>query len=296
MNIHRTLYTALVALAATACTNEAPDSTLSVSLPSTGCKAGEPVCFRLGGTADNIVFYSGEPGHEYSLRNRLYADNDLMVDFVSYTDQTTTVHPNFQILVSADFNGVYDADNVAAATWTDVTDRFTLPAVTKQNTPSGSVNLKEFTGSDNDALVYIAFRYHDLDGEAVRNRWVVRSINIEKVSPEGVGTTLADIKSAGWQNVAVSGTGAWTLPGSQLLVSGNTSTNDKDLWAISGGFAIRKSEPSTGITLKNIATNLTEYKYTYDEPGVYEAVFTSSSVWYNSENTSLTTLTVTVTE
>ncbi len=296
MNINRTIYAALAVIAATACTNEAPDSTLSVSLANTACKAGEPVCFRLDGTADNIVFYSGEPGHEYSLRNRVHADNDLMVDFVAYTDQSTDVHPNLQVLVSADFNGVYDAENVSAATWTDVTGLFTLPTETKQNTPSGRVNLKEFSGTDDDALVYIAFRYHDLDGEAVRNRWVVRSINIEKVSPEGFATTLADIKTAGWQNVAISGTGKWTLPGSQLLAAGNTSTDDKDFWAISGGFAIRKSEPSTGITLKNIATTLSEYNYTYAEPGVYEAVFTSSSVWYNSENSSLTSLTVNISE
>lgn len=296
MKLNKAIYAGVLGLALTACTNEAPDATLSVTIDGNGCKAGEPVRFLLSGDADNIVFYSGEPGHEYNLRDRQFADNDLMVDFVSYTDQSTGVHPNFQLLVSCDFDGVYEPDHVSSATWIDVTDKFTLPTKTGLNTPSGSVNLKEYAGIDNDALIYFAFRYHDLDGEAQRNRWVVRSINIEKVSPEGAATKLADIKTAGWQNVIMSGTGKWTLPGSQLLASGNVATNDKDMWAVSTGFNIHTSEPSTGIVLKNVATNLHEYTYTYETPGVYQAVFASSSVWYNSENASTTTITVTVTE
>lgn len=283
-------------MALSACTNEAPDAALNVHIDGTQCKAGVPVNFKIDGKADNIVFYSGEPGHEYSLRDRLFADNDLMVDFVSFTDQSTDVHKNFQILVSSDFNGIYDAENVAAATWTDVTDKFTLPDVRSKNTPSGEVNLKEYAGTENDDLIYIAFRYYDKDGVAVKNRWVVRSINIVKVSPEGGRFLLADIKTAGWKNVAMSGTAKWTLPGSQLLAAGNTSTSDKDMWAVSAGFNIHTSEPSTGVILKNIATDLDTYQYTYTEPGTYEAVFASSSVWYNSESTSIAKVTVTVTE
>ncbi len=242
------------------------------------------------------MLFRSEPGHEYNLRDRRYADNDLLVDFVSFTDQNKSVHSNLQLLVSCDFNGIYDAENVAAATWVDVTDKFTLPQVTGQNTPSGSVSLKEYAGDDNDALIYFAFRYYDMDGVAMKNRWVVRSINIEKVSPEGSRFTLADIKTAGWKNVTMSGTGAWTLPGSQLLAAGNVSTSDKDLWTVSAGFNIHTSEPSTGIVLKNIATNMSEYHYTYEKAGEYEAVFASSSVWHNSESTSTTTVKVTVTE
>lgn len=296
MKFNKSSLLSLFALALASCSQEAPDSKLSVSLANPACKAGEPVTFKISGDADNIVFYSGEVGHEYGLRDRQYADNDLMVDFVSFTDQSTGIHPNFQILLSSDFNGIYDAENVAAATWTDVTGEFALPAKTSTNTPSGEVNLKRFVGEDNDALVYLAFRYFDLDGAAQKNRWVVRSINIRKVSPEGQETLLADIKTAGWQNVALSGTMKWTLPGSQLLAAGNTSTNDKDAWVVSKGFNLRSAEPSTGIVLKNIATDLSQYQYVYEKPGTYEAVFAATSVWYNSSSSSTTTVKVTVTE
>lgn len=289
-------FAALVALMLAACSNQAPYSGLSVTVDGP-CKAGEPVKFKIDGDADNIVFYSGEPGHEYNLRDRRYADNDLMVDFVAYTDQSTGVHPNFQVLVSNDFDGIYETSNVDAATWTDVTDLFTLPSETGKNTPSGSVNLRRFANADNKkALLYIAFRYFDMDGTPQRNRWVVRNINVNKVTPEGSSSNLATIKTAGWQNVVMSGSAQWTLPGSQLLAAGNVATSDKDMWAISKGFDVYSSVPATGITLKNLATKLDEYNYTYSEPGVYEAVFASSSVWYNSENATVTCVPVTITE
>ncbi len=296
MKATKVILASLITFALSSCTDEAPQATMSVSLATPTVKAGEPAGFIIDSDADNIVFYSDEPGHEYNLRDRRFADNDLMVEFVSYTDQSTGIHPNFQLLVSSDFSGIYEPDAVAAATWTDVTDLFTLPEKTGQNTPSGTANLKEYAGDDNESLIYFAFRYYDLDGVAVKNRWVVRSMSISKVSPEGAATSLADIKTAGWQNVIMSGTAKWTLPGSQLLAAGNTSTNNKDMWAVSVGFNIHTSEPSTGIVLKNIATQLNRYTYTYDKPGSYEAVFAGSSVWYNSEHTAITSVTVTVTE
>lgn len=296
MNFSKYISVVLTALCLSACSQEAPDARLTVTTDKSEIKAGEPVSFRISGKADNIVFYSGETGHEYDLRDREYADNDLMVDFVSYTDYLTYVHPNLRILISSDFNGIYDAENLALATWTDVTDEFQLPAATGKNTPSGTVNLKKFVSDDNDALFYIAFRYFDLDGVGLRNRWVIRSININKVSPEGQSTLLADIKTAGWQNVVVSGAVKWTLSGTQLLATGNATSNDKDVWAVSRGYNLRSSEPSTGVVLKNISTVVSEYQHTYNTPGTYEAVFASSSVWYNSDSHSTTRVKVTVTE
>lgn len=296
MNILKYSFVCMAALALCSCENKAPDAELSVSVPRNTYKVGEPVTFSISGDADNIVFYSGEPGHEYSLKDRLYADNDLMVDFVSYTDYTTEVHPNFQVLVSDDFNGIYTPADVEAATWKDVTAEFTLPSKTGQNTPSGRVSLKKFLSDRNDALVYLAFRYFDLDGVGVRNRWVVRSINIDKVTPEGGVATVADIKTAGWRNVAVSGSMNWTLPGTQLLAAGNATTSDKDVWAITAGINLRAAEPATGVTLKNISTRMDSYTHVYEKPGTYQAVFASSSVWHNSENFSTTSVTITVTE
>lgn len=293
MKSYKLLFTSAVALLLSGCSDSAPDSNLKITVEGSH-KTGEELCFKISGNADNIVFYSGEPGHEYNLRNRQSADNDLMVEFVSYTDQSTDIHNNFNIMVSYDFNGIYDSENVKAATWTDVTSLFILPSALKTNTSSGKVNLKDYAGDMASGPFYIAFRYYDMDNVAIKNRWVVRSINIEKISPEGQSTSLADIKTAGWQNVAVTGSGKWTLPGTQLLIAGNTATNDKDLWVISQGFDIHSAVPSTGIVLKNIATEISEYKYVYESAGTYEAVFASTSEWYNSKSESKTAVQVVI--
>ena len=128
----------------------------------------------------------------------------------------------------------------------------------------------------------------------VRNRWVLRSLNLEKVTPEGGVSAIADIKTVGFQNVVVSGELSWTLPGSQMLIAGNANTSDKDVWAVSAGFKLREAQASSGIVLKNLSTELSEYSYTYKEPGVYDAVFASSSVWYNSSEYGVTKVRVVV--
>ena len=33
-------------------------------------QVGDPVVFNISGDPDNLIFYSGEPGHEYIYRNR----------------------------------------------------------------------------------------------------------------------------------------------------------------------------------------------------------------------------------
>lgn len=285
---------AAAAFALASCENEAPDSKLSVTTDKAEYTAGETVNFHIDGDADNILFYSGEPGHEYEKRKVDTADNHLLVDFVSYTDYLSYVNPNFQVLISSDFNGIYDAENLAAATWTDVTPCFTLPEKTSTNTPSGQADLTQYVAPGKDTLFYLAVRYYDLPEGAQRNRWVVRSMNIVKRSPEGVDTNVADIKTAGWQNVIVSGNLKWTLPGTQLLAAGNATTQGKDFWAVSKGYNLRAAEPSTGVAVKNISTKVSDYKYTYTTPGTYNAVFVSTSVWYNSENSSLTNVRVVV--
>lgn len=296
METKKIIYTGLALLSITSCSEEAPDAGLSISLDKTEYKVGEPVTFHIKGSADNIVFYSGEQGHEYDMRDRIYADNDLFVDIVTYTDYLSYVHPNLQCLVSTDFDGIYDAEHLHQATWSDISQEIGFATATGTNTPSNKISLKEYASAGNDATIYIAFRYFDKDNTAVRNRWVVRSINAEKVSPEGTSTTVGDMKTMGWQKISVSGASVWTITTSQLLAAGNVSTNDKDEWVVSKGIKIREAEPSTGTVLKNISTTLREYQYTYTEPGIYNVVFDSSSVWNNSSSYSQTAVQVVVTE
>lgn len=277
-------YAGLLLFTILSCTEEAPETQLSVSLDKADYRVGETVTFHIQGEADNIVFYSGEKGHEYNMRDRFSSDNDLKIDIVTYTDFLTYVHPNMQCLVSTDFDGVYDLEHLQAATWVDISSALGFATTVKTNTASAKISLKPYASDSPSATLYIAFRYYDLNGIGERNRWVVRSINVEKVTPDGQTTQEADMKTMKWQKISVSGNSVWKISSTQLLASGDNTTSDKDEWVVSQGFKFREAEPSTGVALKNISTTLSDYRYIYTTPGIYKAVFVGTSLWYNSSS------------
>ena len=273
--------------------DEAPSVELNVALDKQVYQVGEPVTFKLNGTPDNIVFYSGEVGHNYAYKERYHADGDLLVNFNSWVRYGDIYH-NLKFLVSSDFSGIYDKENVEAATWIDLSDKFRF-SVGDDQTPSGEVNLKEYVGAEEDAKLFVAFRYED-EQKARQNNWIIRSITLDCVSAEGVRSNLATMPTMGWkvvdfENPAVTWNVAST---SQILIDGGANQPKNVDWVISQAFDVRKTTPDTGVALKNISTTMDEYKYVYTKPGIYEVVFETTSDWYNGNDHALTKLTVEV--
>lgn len=273
--------------------DEAPSVELNVALDKQVYQVGEPVTFKLGGNPDNIVFYSGEVGHNYAYKERYHADGDLLVKFKSWVRYGDIYH-NLKFLVSSDFSGIYDKENVEAATWIDLSDKFRF-SVGDDQTPSGEVNLKEYIGAAEDAKLFVAFRYED-EQKARQNNWIIRSITLDCVSTEGVRSNLATMPTMGWkvvdfENPAVT----WNVSStSQILIDGGTNQPRNVDWIISQAFDARKTTPDTGVALKNISTTMDEYKYVYTKPGTYEVVFETTSDWYNGSDHALTRVTVEV--
>lgn len=273
--------------------DEAPSVELNVALDKQVYQVGEPVTFKLGGNPDNIVFYSGEVGHNYAYKERYHADGDLLVKFNSWVRYGDIYH-NLKFLVSSDFSGIYDKENVEAATWIDLSDKFRF-SVGDDQTPSGEVNLKEYIGAAEDAKLFVAFRYED-EQKARQNNWIIRSITLDCVSTEGVRSNLATMPTMGWkvvdfENPAVT----WNVSStSQILIDGGTNQPRNVDWVISQAFDVRKTTPDTGVALKNISTTMDEYKYVYTKPGIYEVVFETTSDWYNGSDHALTRVTVEV--
>lgn len=273
--------------------DEAPSVELNVALDKQVYQVGEPVTFKLGGNPDNIVFYSGEVGHNYAYKERYHADGDLLVKFNSWVRYGDIYH-NLKFLVSSDFSGIYDKENVEAATWIDLSDKFRF-SVGDDQTPSGEVNLKEYIGAAEDAKLFVAFRYED-EQKARQNNWIIRSITLDCVSTEGVRSNLATMPTMGWkvvdfENPAVT----WNVSStSQILIDGGTNQPRNVDWVISQAFDARKTTPDTGVALKNISTTMDEYKYVYTKPGTYEVVFETTSDWYNGSDHALTRVTVEV--
>lgn len=273
--------------------DEAPSVELNVTLDKQVYQVGEPVTFKLNGNPDNIVFYSGEIGHNYAYKERYHADGDLLVNFKSWVRYGDIYH-NLKFLVSSDFSGIYDKENVEAATWIDLSDKFRF-SVGDDQTSSGEVNLKEYVGAAEDAKLFIAFRYED-EQKARQNNWIIRSITLDCVSTEGVRSSLATMPTMGWKVVDFENTAVtWNVSStSQILIDGGTNQPKNVDWVISQAFDVRKTTPDTGVALKNISTTMDEYKYAYTKPGIYEVVFETTSDWYNGSDHSLTKLTVEV--
>ena len=287
-------YCGLLLVGLAACMeDEAPSVKLNVALDKQVYQVGEPVTFKLNGNPDNIVFYSGEVGHNYAYKERYHADGDLLVKFNSWVRYGDIYH-NLKFLVSSDFSGIYDKENVEAATWIDLSDKFRF-SVGDDQTPSGEVNLKEYVGAAEDARLFVAFRYED-EEKARQNNWIIRSIALDCVSAEGVRSSLATMPTMGWkvvdfENPAVT----WNVSStSQILIDGGTNQPKNVDWVISQAFDVRKTTPDTGVALKNISTTMDEYQDVYTKPGTYEVVFETTSDWYNGSDHGLTRVTVEV--
>ena len=277
--------------------DEVPSAVLNVSLDKLVYQVGEPVVFKLNGEPDNIVFYSGEAGHNYAFRNRLRADNDLLVNFNSWV-RYGDIYDNIKFLVSSDFSGIYDKENVEAATWIDLTDKVRFSVGTGilkgDQTPSGELSLKEYVGAVEDARLFIAFRYED-EEKVEQNNWIIRSIMLDCISPEGIRSNLATMATMGWIAVDFENPDKiWDISSEQIQINGGKNQPRNVDWVISQGFDIRKIASDTGIALKNVSTTMDKYTHIYTAPGTYEVVFETTSNRYNGEDSALTKVTVEV--
>lgn len=295
--MRKLFYTLAGALALAACDKDKVEMpAFEVQASSLTCKAGDTVRFSFRGNPDNITFYSGEPGHNYEFRKRTSAANDLQIEFSTLV-RSGLIYPNLQLMVSNNFNGKATVEDLAAADWTDISERATFSSGA-DNTQSGVVSLKDFTRPLKDtALIYVAFRYTDYKKPQGQNLWAVRTFSARNVSGDGVVTPLAVMSTGGWQQVDVRNpVRTWTITTAQLLMQNSSATvDDNEDWVISKGFNPWQIAPDAGTALKNVSTVLDGHSYVYHEPGTYKAVFEASAVRYNGEKRLTREITLTIT-
>jgi hypothetical protein len=276
------LYCSII-LVALSCTkrDEAGTPEFEVTANATTFKLGDSIIFTIKGNPQNIVFWSGTPGRVYEHRNRTFTTgNKLLVKFNTY--QQFGIRNNMTVLVSNDFNGIYDTTNLKKATWTDITGRVALSQGADQ-VPSGSIDLSEFI-VDNKAAT-IAFRYITTPG-MIANRWVVRTFNADNQAPDGAITPMATMSTAAWKAVNFQNPDkVWLITSAQLLMMGVDNVVDDD-WVLSRSFNPNAVLPDKGQAIKNITTNLTRYTPAtdlYNKPGTYKVVFEASNASYQNQ-------------
>lgn len=287
------LYTLVLALFALAsCSKElkvnggTPTFDVQVD-PKTTFKVGEDVIFNFTGKADIISFFSGELYREYSFKDGRVLD--ITNPIMSFTSAVSggTQNNQMTILASTDFNGVYNdtlktpLTDIHAATWTDITSRFTL-GTSATFLASGSKSLSDLVV--NGKPLYIAFKYitkpQGVNGAA--RTWMIQTFSLTGTA--SVGTlTLADMTSSGFRvidgNSATAPTLSAVIP-SRVTLQGNafTPANDPttEVWAISKAFNTGKVDngPDYPVAIKGFANpTMTSYNYKYTKAGTYKVYF-----------------------
>jgi plastocyanin len=268
----------------------APD--FDVHTSSTTYKAGDTVKFEFTGNPQNIVYWSGMPGSVYEYKDRLFTTgNKLLIKFNTY--QQFGIRDNLSVLVSNDFNGIYDTTNVKKATWTDITSRVTLSSGADQ-TQSGTLDMSEFTAGNKS--VTLAFRYITTTIMS-QNRWVVRTFNADNQASDGSITSMATMATAAWKAIDFKNPAAvWSITSAQLLLQGSANALDDD-WVLTKSFNPTAVAPDKGIAIKNITNNLNRYAATgvYTKPGTYKAVFEATNGSYENIERIVKEVTLTIT-
>lgn len=216
----------------------------------------------------------------------------MTFSFSTTTTAGTARNPNpshVPVCYSTDFSGEYTEEAVRAATWIDITDRFTMPTDTGITALlSGDVNVTEYF-SDPETPLYFSFHWvvepYDAAIKNGRTQWNIQATKFNGIAGESV-STLYDFADIHWQLVqAASFEGATSLPdinASRILFRSEFQpTVSRECWAVSGPI-YRMDQindgPDFGVGIKAMAeASLSSYAYTYTEPGDYEIAFVAAN-------------------
>lgn len=272
-------------------------------------KVGQQVTFNFTGNPQNIVFWSGEKGHIYANKDRTSEQGTLQT--VQFTSQAGagTQNSNLSVLVSKDFNGTYDAANVAKATWTDITSRAVLSsnatAGAGASVSSGAIKITDL-GSADDKPVYFAFHYVSPSNALIPRQWTISTFTVTNTLADGTANSVvASLANAGFQGVDVQNpTYQWAFtpnalsPTSMVLTAGGAGTAANEDWAISAPVKLNTvSLVDYGVSVISLSTISPpkNYSYVFTAAGTYKVTFYAFNQDLDDLKSVVKELTITVT-
>lgn len=289
--------------------------TFEVYLDSTTFKAGDPVTFKFkGGDANQISYYSGEVGNDYDYRDKNRVDDIKKLFFSFQTHNTPVGNPVVSdILVSTDFDGVYEYPNVAAATWTPMSSEFIWGLNGPWQTMWTASGNKDIAGYfDRTKPFYIAYRVKSPaqpTGTISRN-WRTNTHSLIAETLSGNYVSLANFAGMSWKvvdkylataDIATQSTS--TVSSSIMLLGYYNSTNaryrqEAEVWGVSRKFVADKVNlaPEKAVSLKSyVDPPLETFTHYYGYPGKYKVVFLASNATISSSTQVIKELEITVT-
>jgi hypothetical protein len=275
----------------------APQDDFSIKLEKTSYKVGEPVKFIVNGKPENIVFWSGEAGRKYEFRKRTVVEgNAISLNFKTFAQFFMPVDQSvIKLYVSTNFSGIYDAANVRAANWEEITDKAVLSSGLDQ-TSSGNISLNSFAERNENMALALVYKTTVIKPETQQNRWVIRSFDLKSTNLAGEETVLATMATAGWTAFNFSGPATnWSITSAQLLTVRNSTDLDDD-WVVTKQFNPNSILPDVGEPIKNISQNLSDYTRVYTKAGVYKVSFVATNANLEQSITVVKELELTITQ
>lgn len=259
-----------------------------VEMASNSYQVNEEIIFNFRGNPDFISFYSGEIGHDYNAKDgRVVEKGKVELAFrtnVQYGNQADM----FSVMASTDFNGDFsNIANVKNATWTNITNRFTLATnTTFLNT--GKVDISDIV--EDGKPLYIGFKLTVRDADLYGNwrTWRVQGFDLTTETSIGV-LPLGDMFTSDFIVVdndpeGPSKTRSTITTATLTLVPATVTEENRNIgtetWIISRPFNAGKFDagPDRPVTIKGSITGDTkEYKHIYSTPGNYNAYFVVSN-------------------
>lgn len=302
------LYGMCLLLAATfgACNSDKIDElnfSIDLNNQQTTFKVGDPITFNLHGDPDYLVFYSGEYGKKYANRNRTTAEvENLSLTYDLQLKYATARFRNgMRVLISEDFNGIYDEENINKATWSDMNGQLKVPVITSADKgyQHGEIKNVEVDLSDyRYKNFYLAVEYNlpALNEEEKESKYVHPDLYFypklnqtidgkitQKKSPKAdFGFNFLKIK---FNNVSTNNPTVTAVDDEKVSINGRNGINGTHVWAISLPIDAAKVSADAGVSIKSFSAALPSYTHVYTEPGEYTATFVArnANAWNSQE-------------
>lgn len=284
----RLIIVSLLALLFAGCNKkEAIHLDFNASSPKTTYRVNDTVTFNLNGNPDQLTFYSGEVGHKYVYRERLFAESDhITLTFASNKRYgTLDTQPNsMRLLASQEFNGDYSVQVLDESEWVDISEAFAFSPIVGNDdyTSSGEVNLLTLAdiglSIDKAKPIYFAFVYQGITG-TTQPRWWFNQFDINIIATDGQVLPGTHIGSAGWRSIKL-GTSPvdWVIEDGRIRYQGgNAQIASNDVWIVSSALNLTAVQPDAGVALKNMSTRMDAYSHVYTTPGTYTVTFVASN-------------------
>lgn len=284
--------------------------------------AGDPVRFNFEGEVDNIIFYSGETGHQYKYKDRYSVplDEVLSIRLDMNIKARYGSKPGLEMYVTNSFEGLKGDDAQAdKATvkalaeggmqgwtkleWSDLANEWQARSYGEAE---GDPDLKSM--ADNFC---IAFHWCPPTNEDTQ-RWYYINGNLH-LELDGTEPSDTDLGQMGLVSVMLNdevedpykknaGNGSIIMnkPSDAAIlcqgVAANVLPYAIDGWIFSTPMPLNMVANDKAVVIKNVQNYLHSYEYVFEQPGTYEVTFVGSSENYLASDGKTVSMRITVLE